>query len=69
MNDFYAKLANILEVDTVTPTDILTEFEEWDSLTVLMIVSMLNMDYGISLTAAEMKKFVTASDLAVLTEA
>lgn len=30
MNDFYAKLANILEVDTVTPTDILTEFEEWD---------------------------------------
>ena len=56
MDDIYSKLAQILEVERVNTADVLSEFEYWDSLTVLSILAMLDSAYGVNLTSAEFGK-------------
>jgi acyl carrier protein len=68
MDEFYSKLAEILEVDRVGAADVLSEFEYWDSLTVLSVLALLDSSYGLNLTAAEIRKMRTAGDLAVALE-
>ena len=68
MNDIYAHLAEILEVDRVSPGDVLRDFEFWDSLTVLSIIAMLDAKHGVNLTAARLKDMRTAGDLAAAVE-
>lgn len=66
MKDLYINLAEILEVDEVQPNDILKQFKNWDSLTVLSILAMLGARYSINLTARDLSKTATAADLAAL---
>ena len=44
MESVYAKLAEILEVDEVKPDDVLKNFDNWDSLTVLVVLDGLRGD-------------------------
>jgi acyl carrier protein len=69
MDDFYSKLAQILEVEQVNAADVLSEFEYWDSLTVLSVLALLDSSYGINLTSAEIRKMRTAGELAAQLEA
>jgi len=64
MNELYAKLADILEVDEVKPESILRDFEVWDSLTILSIVAMADSSYGVSMTGEDLKPLITVGDLA-----
>ena len=64
MNDLYVQLAEIMEVDEVKPGDVLADFPEWDSLTVLSVIAMLDSKYKLNITAIEMRNFRTAKDLA-----
>lgn len=66
MTDLYPKLAELLEVDTVQPTDVLEKFEMWDSLTVLSVLSLLDSEYGVNLTAQDLRATKTAGDLVEL---
>ena len=68
MDDIYSQLAEILEVERVNTADVLSEFEYWDSLTVLSILAMLDSKYGINLTAAEIRQMKTAGQLAAALE-
>jgi acyl carrier protein len=68
MDDIYCKLAQILEVERVTAADVLSEFEYWDSLTVLSVLAMLDSSYGISLRAADIRQMKTAGELAAVLE-
>jgi acyl carrier protein len=68
MNEIYAKLAEILEVDAVAAGDVLAEFEYWDSLTVLSIIAMLDASFGVNLTAADVRRTKTAGELAAAVE-
>jgi acyl carrier protein len=68
MHDIYAKLAEILETETVGADDVLADFEYWDSLTVLSILAMLDSAYGVNLTAADIRKMKTAGELAAAVE-
>jgi len=68
MEDFYAKLADILEVEEVKPNDVLRQFENWDSLTALSILATLDASYGVNLTAMELRKINTAAELAATVE-
>jgi acyl carrier protein len=68
MDDFYSNLAQILEVDRVDAADVLSEFEYWDSLTVLSVLALLDSSYGLNLTAADIRKMRTAGDLAAALE-
>jgi acyl carrier protein len=63
MHDIYIQLAEIFEADQVTADDILSEFDYWDSLTVLSILAMLDAKYGVNLTAADVRAMKSAGDL------
>lgn len=57
------KIAEILEVDEISTLDHLNSFDEWDSLTGLSIIALVDSDYNKSLTNDQLKEFVTVEDL------
>ena len=63
MNEFLKKIASILEVDDVKDTDEFKGFPQWDSLSVLSVIAMLDASYGINLRAADFGPIRTAGDL------
>jgi acyl carrier protein len=69
MNEFLTKLATILEVDSVKETDELKAFPQWDSLSVLSVIAMLDASYGVNLHAADFGSVKSAGDLWNLVQA
>jgi acyl carrier protein len=65
----YAKLAEILEVDSVQAGDVLGAFDTWDSLTRLSILATLDSSYGVNLAASDFKTMNTIGDLVAAVEA
>ena len=63
MDGFYEKIAEILEVDAINASDVLADFPEWDSLSVLSAIAMISADYGVNLTAADLRGVATAQAL------
>jgi acyl carrier protein len=63
MKEFLAKIASILEVDEVRETDELKAFAQWDSLSVLSVIAMLDSSYGVNLHAADFKSAKSVGDL------
>lgn len=63
MENFLEKLADILDVDKVKEDNILEDFEEWDSLSVLTIISYIGSTYNKTVTAKEIRTCKTAKDL------
>ena len=68
MQEFYKKLSDILEIDSIEDLDTLRDFEYWDSLTVLSILAMLDSELLISLTVEELDECITAKDLYLMVE-
>jgi acyl carrier protein len=63
MDEFLKKIADILEVDKLKAEDDLKSFSQWDSLSVLAIIAMLDANYGVNLHAADLQAVSTAGDL------
>ena len=63
MNEFLKKLAEILEVESVKETDDLKSFPQWDSLSVLSVIAMLDANYGVNLRAADLQETPSAGAL------
>ncbi len=63
MDELLKKIAAILEVPQVAPADDLKAFPQWDSLSVLSVIAMLDSDYGVNLRAAELGPAKSAEDL------
>jgi acyl carrier protein len=63
MSEFNTKLADILGVESVTESDLLEDFEEWDSLSILSVIAMLDSDYGVNLTSANLRDAKTVAEL------
>jgi acyl carrier protein len=63
MNEFLRKIALILEVPELKETDELKTFPQWDSLSVLSVIAMLDANYGVNLHAAEFEHITTAAAL------
>jgi acyl carrier protein len=63
MNPLYSTLTKLLEVDTLQPDDILRDFDNWDSLTILSLCATLDGHFGISLSAQDLKEVSTVTDL------
>jgi len=61
--EFCEKLAYILEEDEVKLENVLKDFEEWDSLSVLSIIAMFGSDYGVTIFAKDIMKLTTVKDL------
>lgn len=51
------KLKDILEVEDLNMNSKFSDFEEWDSLTRLTLLAMLDSDYNIAITEVDLIKF------------
>jgi acyl carrier protein len=49
MEELIAKLAEILEVEVVDVNKKFSDYEEWDSLSALSVLAMLDSDYHIQM--------------------
>lgn len=68
MEEFRPKLAEILEEDEVKPEDRLEDFEEWDSLSVLSVLAMIDSDYNVMLESEALADLTTVGDLIALVQ-
>ncbi len=57
MEELKNKLSEILEVEDLDITKKFTDYEEWDSLTSLSILALLDSDYHTSMKASEIVAF------------
>ena len=63
VNEFYQKLAEIVDAPEVKSTDVLADFSAWDSLSVLSTIAMAGSTYGVVLNASDLKNASTAGAL------
>lgn len=68
MNEFLTKIAGILEVAAVQESDVLKAFPQWDSLSVLSVIAMLDADYQVNLKATDFQQVKTAGELWTLVQ-
>lgn len=66
MEKIYEELAELLEVDSVKDDEVLTDFECWDSLTVLSIIALASENYGKTLLAKDVNEARTIGGLVAL---
>ncbi len=64
MEEFLPKIAEILEVESVTPDFKFREIDEWDSLKGFSIIVLMEQDYGKEMSVEEFLKCDTVGDLA-----
>lgn len=58
------ELMDIMETDEeLTETTVLADVDEWDSLAKLSLMAMAKKECKVSLTAAEVKGFITVQDI------
>lgn len=63
MNEFLEKIAEILEEKDIGEADDLKSFPQWDSLSVLSVIAMLDANYGVNLRGADFESISTIGDL------
>jgi len=63
MENFYNEIAELLEVDSVTGSEMLNSFVCWDSLTILSIIAHVDDNYSVTLSAAEVNDAKTIDGL------
>ena len=60
---FLDELANILDVADIKDSDVLIDFESWDSLSVLSVIAMADSKFGFTLALPDIKSVETVCDL------
>jgi len=63
MEELNKELADILEVDSVSDTEILDENDMWDSLATLSLLAFIDKEYGVNLFADDIKDLKTVSEI------
>lgn len=63
--DFIEKLTEALEIEskTVELSDVFRDYDEWDSLSQLSLIAMLDEEYGVEIESEDFKKLITVEDL------
>ena len=64
MDEFTAKIADILEVDSVTPDFRFRTVDEWNSLKGFSLMVLMEQDYGKEMSVEEFLGCETVNDLA-----
>ena len=67
MEEKLARIADALDVERelIQPKTLLGELEEWDSMGVIAIISMLDKQYKVQLKADQIKALKTVADILV----
>jgi acyl carrier protein len=68
MDKFLEQLAEIFEKDQVNTDDKLVDFDAWDSLTQLSIIALADEDYGVTISAMELREAETIGGIKKLIE-
>jgi acyl carrier protein len=63
MDEFLEQMADIFEVDTIHLDDRLEDFDAWDSLTQLTLISLADENYGVTISAGELRNSETIGGL------
>lgn len=66
MEQFLNELAEIFDVDTVKESDILEDFDEFDSLSILSIIHLLGSKYHTSVRSENIRNCKNVHDLYML---
>jgi acyl carrier protein len=69
METLYEELREILEVDQVNSDQVLSDFENWDSLAALSLVASVSANYGVTLSRGDLRQVTTVGDLENLVRA
>lgn len=62
MEELIEKLKDILEVDELDLQCKFSDYETWDSLSILSVLALIDSSYHKQMTAAEVKEFATIGD-------
>ena len=64
-NELIALFAEALEVEpsSLTPTSEISDYAEWNSLAWLTIMSMVDENYNVQLSATEIRSFKTVQEI------
>jgi len=68
MEKFFEHIAEILEEEHVYLSDKLVDFDAWDSLTQLSIIALAEEEYGVTISAIEIRKAETIGGIKQLIE-
>lgn len=68
MQKLITKLQDILEEDNITENNILEDFEEWDSLSIITVIAFVDKEYKVNLYSKDIKSARTVKDLITLIE-
>lgn len=63
MEELNQEMADILEVDSVNDEDLLENFDEWDSLARLSLLSFIDTQYKINLFQPDIADVKTVADI------
>lgn len=63
MKELNIEMADILEVDSISDDEILTESDMWDSLARLTLLSYIDKQYGVNLFQADIANVKTVADI------
>ncbi len=63
MEQFKERLIDIFEVEEINDTDVIKQFEAWDSLTLLSIIATIDSEFGFQISASDFDKIETIADL------
>jgi len=66
VESFIEKLTNVFEdtdISTLSPETAFRDIEEWDSLTALSLIAMVDEEYSLKLTGDDIKSATTLNDI------
>ena len=63
MDEFLIEMAEILEEDSVSPSDDLNSFESWDSLAALSVAALADSSFSVNMSSQEINAATTIEDL------
>lgn len=64
--ELYELMAELLDVDSVKDTDLLEDFEDYDSLFIITLITHLDDHYKVLLLSDEVKSCKSIGDLVAL---
>ena len=67
-NKILEDLAEILEEEAVNVEDVLSEFDAWDSLSILSIIAYASENYKKQLSNSDIRSLKTVGELVILIE-
>jgi acyl carrier protein len=63
MEKFKEKLVDIFEVSSISDSDVIKDFDSWDSLTLLSLIAVVDAEYKIQINAKLFEEVITIGDL------